>query len=620
MEYSALCSTGMIIQRDKALPINGKATALVELCFRGKRYSCQPDGSGLWTITVDPSSAGGPFTLEFKSGDEDIVLSDIYVGDLWLCGGQSNMELPLSRVQCAFPEEWGQTSYPVIHEFRVPQAWDFKGPRAAVNGGVWQKLSRETLGSFSATAYFFAKRYSEAHNIPIGLLNASWGGSPAEAWISEDALQTIFPDKVRAAKIYADDSVCDQAVKENHWSLLQWEQTITALDRGRAGLWEKENLFPTDGWKEITVPCVFNDEGGTLLNFCGVLYLKKTFMVGKAHIGIPLILNLGTIVDSDTVFINGVFIGSTPYRYPPRRYRIPDYLLREGENTIVIRIVCNNGAGEITVGKPFEIENAHIDLKGKWHYAIGAAYLERPPELFLNSKAYGLYNAMIYPLHSFPIKGILFYQAESNDKAPDEYEPLFRTLIADWRALWADPELPFLFVQLPIWGKIEDNTEQSPWARLREAQRKALEIPHTAMAVGLDAGEWNDLHPLDKKTIGERLFLAEEKLLHGADNSSPGPIVDRFDLKGDELILVFNNCGHGLTAHGNSVGLTVVSGGIYHHLNASIKGTNQLCLRLGAIKPEKVLYAWANAPRHRELFNSEGLPALPFSLCLEQTE
>jgi sialate O-acetylesterase len=220
---------------------------------------------------------------------------------------------------------------------------------------------------------------------------------------------------------------------------------------------------------------------------------------------------------------------------------------------------------------------------------------------------------MIYPARHFPVKGFLYYQAESNDGKPEEYERLFKTLITGWRMIRGRPDLPFIFVQLPVWGEPSDNDESHSWAVLRAAQQAALSLPQTAMAVGLDAGEWNDLHPVDKKAIGERLFLAVERLVFGADNSSPGPLPLRHEIKDDTLTITFSHCADGLTAQTPLV-LTAIADGQYYTLTAKIARTDTVQAELDGIRPERVLYAWANTPKYTGLFNSEGLPVAPFRI------
>jgi sialate O-acetylesterase len=478
--------------------------------------------------------------------------------------------------------------------------------------GRWARLSREALDSFSAVSYFFAKDYAEKHGVAVGLVNASWGGSPAEAWMSREAVEDTYPYKVESARRYARDALCAQALSEARRGTGAWEQALCDADAGLKAHWEGGG----EGFRqEITLPAAFGEDAA-LRGFCGALWFTRSFHAGPQWCGKPLKLRLGTITDGDRVYINGVFLGGTAYRYPPRTYAVSPGVIREGENTVVIRVVCNDGQGEVTRGKPFGLFDggASIDLRGVWRYRTGARCGARPAELFLNREAFGLYNAMIHPAQDFPVRGVLFYQAESNDEKPLEYEALFKALIACWRAARGDQALPFIFVQLPLWGEPSDNNEGHAWAVLRNAQAAALSLPGTAMAVGLDAGEWNDLHPLDKKTIGRRLFLAAERLVHGADNSSPGPVPAGFAVRDGVLSIAFTGCAEGLAAAGGGVTVTLITQGTARNVFMKICGKDTLAGETGGGRIDRILYAWANAPKYAGLFNSEGLPAPPFRL------
>jgi sialate O-acetylesterase len=626
LRLSPLYSDGMVIQRDKPFLLRGRGAknAAVTVVFRGKTYTtCAHEENGAWRLTVPAMPAGGPFTLEIASDGETVVIRDIYAGDVWLCGGQSNMELQMPRVRDAFPEEWNRRNYPLVREFRIPQEWDFHAPRDELAGGMWRRLSKDTINMFSAATYFFAKKYAETHRVAVGLVNASWGGSPAEAWMCCEDVQKTYPYKTDHAHVYADDAFREKALADALKNTTDWDRALDEADTGNAKQGESGGNHDdaNDNWQEIALPASFNEIDG-LKDFCGVLWFMRTFTAGKEFAGKPLRLWLGTITDSDKTYVNGVQAGSTAYRYPPRKYAVPPGLIREGENTIVMRVVCNNGRGEFTRGKPYVLfaetdKTAKIDLSGMWRYKIGARCGPRPEELFLNREASGLYNAMIHPARAYPVKGILYYQAESNDGKPEEYELLFKTLITGWRTMRGRPHLPFIFVQLPVWGLPSDNDETHSWAILRAAQQTALTLPHTAMAVGLEVGEWNDLHPVDKKTIGERLFLAAQKLVFGAENSSPGPLPLRHEVKDGVLTIAFANCADGLAAKTPLI-LTAIANGKHHQLAAKIAGDDKLQAELGELRPDRVLYAWANTPKYAGLFNSEGLPAAPFRLVLKE--
>jgi len=606
---STLISSGMIIQRDCAFPVWSKEKLSVE--FLGKKYESQKTG-GKWLITLDPVQAGGPFTMEIACAQGSFTVQDIYAGDVWMCAGQSNMELQMDRLRDVFSEEWESTEFPLIRLFKVPQEWDFASPREELTGGSWISPLRETLHEFTGTGWFFAKELYKKYHIPIGLVRTAWGGTPVESWMSEDALKD-FPEKTAESKKYADSGERERIAKETTDAITEWETRLRSEDRGLAEKWEKPQT-DISNWKEITLPCDFSEAG--LPNFCGVIWLAKDFDADAQTAAKTAKVWLGTITDADTVYINGEEIGNTTYRYPPRKYVSKGHL-KQGKNRIVIRVTCNNGEGGVTRDKPFRIftDNETVELAGTWKYKAGAAASVRPEEFFFQRLPVGNYNAMIAPLIKYPLKGVIWYQGESNDSRPNDYERLFRLMIQDWREKSDCRELPFLFVQLPIWKKSSDNDENSSWAIIRQAQAAALSLPAAGMACALDLGEWNDLHPLNKKDVGFRLFLAAEKILYKIENSSPGPVLQRVEKRREKLFLYFNNCAGGLKAvpEGEVPHVSVIDAKGQFRLPAKIEGKDVICIDTSSLKePKRILYAWADNPRDRQLFNSEGLPMLPF--------
>jgi len=636
LRISPLLSSGMVLQQGVAVPIKGEAPpgAEITVSFRGNVYRARAE-NGEWRLLLDAQTAGGPYTMEIsaqipgaagKAKTETITIDDIYAGDVWLCSGQSNMELPMRRLKDDFPEEWEPPVNSLIRQFTVPQEWDFSGPRQALSAGRWMAAGPQVLEEFYGTAWFFANALYEKHKTPIGLITAAWGGTPAEAWMSREALAgaahpagaagAAGPEKIAAGDQYADPEFCAKIARENEATVKAWEDSVAASDAGLAGAWQKPATDIT-GWDDITLPGPFATD--KLADFCGVLWLAKDVEVSESFATKSAKIWLGTIVDADTVYINGKEVGSTGYRYPPRKYPIPAGLLHKGKNRVVIRVVCNKGEGEITRDKPFRIftDSETAELSGNWKYKTGSAAPRRPDEFFFQRQPMGLFNAMIAPVLDYPCKGIIWYQGESNDSNPHEYAALFTALINDWRAK-SKSLLPFLFVQLPIWGPPEDDSESSSWAIIREAQCSALSLPMTGMAAGLDLGEWNDLHPINKKDVGRRLALAAEKVVYGQLNTAPGPLLRTVERRGDKLVFTFDNCGKGLeedlTQRRKDAKVSVVdAGGQVYRLPVNIEGADCLSVNISGIEnPQKVLYAWAKNPRSRLLFNSDGLPMIPF--------
>jgi sialate O-acetylesterase len=614
---SFFINDGMIIQRDSPFPIY--SSKKLSITFLGKTYESQStisqNDSKQWLITLDPVPAGGPFVMEVTCGENTFFINDIYTGDVWLCSGQSNMEMQMSRLKDDFGEEWELSEYPIIRQFMVPREYDFCTERDDLSGGSWLSSSAETLHEFSSVAWFFARELYRKYKIPIGLVNTAWGGTPVEAWMSKEALSD-FPGKIAEAQNFASPAYCEEISSKANAAIEEWETNLRNKDTGLAEGWQNPgtDIFT---WNDITLPGDFAEAG--INQFCGVIWLAKDFEVSAEFAAQNAKVWLGTIIDADIVYINGKEIGNTGYRYPPRKY-VPQGLLNNGKNRIVIRVTCNNGDGGVTTDKPFRIFTANnsidnsVDLCGTWKYKIGATgSVQRPAEFFFHRQPVCNYNAMIAPIIKYPFKGVIWYQGESNDSAPHEYAALFQIMIKDWRKNNPDKNLPFLFVQLPIWHEASDNDENHNWALLREAQTSALYLPATGMAAALELGEWNDLHPLNKKDVGIRLFYAAEKVLFNVNNTSPGPMFKHLEKQQNKLVIYFNNCGSGLKAVDGKPYVSLIDGGDHIRLPAEIQGIDFITVDISTVKnPEKLLYAWADNPKDRQLFNNENLPVIPF--------
>lgn len=626
---ASVFSDHMIIQHGIKLPVWGRTLpgAVVTLRFLAKTYRTTACGRGTWRIILDPVEPGGPYVMSIRGpeGAEDILIRDLYAGEVWLCSGQSNMELSMTRLKDDFPGEFEEKFYPVIRQYMLPYAWDFSGPAAEIPKAAWVQASAENLASFSGTAWFFAKNLQPFVSMPVGLIVAAVGGAPIEAFMSREALRG-FPAKIARGSLYADPVYREKTIRGYAVPAGQWSREIRENDAGLGGEWFRPET-PDASWDTITLPGAFSarDE---LKNFYGALWLRKDFFLSPSLADRELKLWLGTVVDADTAWINGGRVGETGYRYPPRKYTVPPELLREGVNQITLRVVCNGGEGGVTPDKPFSVFSgsdpfgpSSVPLGGLWKYKTGfRASVPRPGEFNIQWQPMGLFNGMISPLLELPVKGVLFYQGESNCGRDEDYAGLFLELIADWRRKKKDERLPFVFVQLPVFGEPGENHEKSSWALLREAQQRALSLPAVGMAAALDLGEWNDLHPANKKDLGLRLARAVMKTVYGTPGSSPGPLVKDILRKGGILVISFSNSGEGLVVRegGGEAGafVTVLTGGGKTlRVSAKVESPDRLLVDLSDIEdPKKLLYAWADNPADRQLYNREGLPVIPFRL------
>jgi sialate O-acetylesterase len=560
--------------------------------------------------------AGGPYDMEIN-GSNRITLKDILIGDVWVCSGQSNMDLTMARVEERYSDVIANSNNPSIRRFFVSKRYDFNTPQEDLESGFWESANPETVLHFTATGYFFAKALYEKYKVPIGLIHASVGGSPAEAWLSEDALKK-FPAHLETAIKFRDSDYLNQIADKDKAVSDAWYGLLQQKDKGMTDS-QKSWFDPTydaSDWATMDVPGYWAD--GPLGNVNGVVWFRKEIDVPASMTGKPARLLLGRVVDSDRTYVNGKFVGSVSYQYPPRKYDLPENLLKAGKNIIVVRVVNNTGRGGFLLDKPYQLSAAGrtIDLKGPWQYKLAATMEPLSGKTFIEWQPLGLYNGMIAPLLNYTIKGVIWYQGESNTARPREYQKLFPALIADWRQSWNQGDFPFLYVQLANYMQVKDQPSESNWAELREAQLKTLTVPNTAMAVAIDIGEWNDVHPLNKEDVGKRLALGAQKIAYGNDEVVySGPIYQSIKIEGNKISIAFTNIGGGLVAKGGGELKHFAIAGAdkkFIWAKAKIKGDQVVVWNDDVPSPVAVRYAWADNPEGANLYNKEGLPASSF--------
>lgn len=615
LKLPRLISDGAVLQRDVSLTIWGWASAdeNVSVTLNGKTYSTKADTDGNWKIALPPQQAGGPHELHFK-GKNEITVSNVLFGDVWVCSGQSNMELPMERVKEKYRDVIAQATNPNIREFLVADKYDFKKEHLDLDAGSWKSVSPETVLGFSAVAYFFARDLYAAYNVPIGLINSALGGSPAEAWMSEDALKQ-FPDAWSELQRFKDDNLIKEIEQRDQQNSQQWYARLNATDPGLMK-WHDAELDDSD-WNEMTLPGYWAD--GPTGNVNGSMWFRKKINVPASFINKSGSLWVGRIVDADSVFVNGKFVGTTSYQYPPRRYSFGPDVLKAEENIISIRVISNAGRGGFVPDKPYflAVGADTLDLKGTWKYKQGSVMPPQEAQTFIRWKPGGLYNRMISPLLNYSIKGVIWYQGESNTRDPKQYKEVFPAMIKNWRDKWKQGNFPFLFVQLANFMEISSEPTESSWAETRQAQFEALSLPNTGMAVIIDAGEWNDIHPLNKEDVGKRLALAARHVAYGEKNVvHSGPLYQSHKIKKNKVIITFSNTGSGLMAKGGGeLKYFSIAGADKKFVwaQATIKKNKVVVWSDQVHKPVVVRYAWADNPEGANLYNKEGLPASPFT-------
>jgi sialate O-acetylesterase len=615
-----LVRDSMVLQRESKVKVWGWAAKgeKVTVNFNGKRFKTTTGTDGTWSILLPPMKAGGPYSMDISARNK-ITLKDILIGDVWICAGQSNMVHQMELHKETYAEEIAKANYPQIRHFFIPTLTSLQGPREDLPTGYWKSANPEDVRQFSAVAYFFAKTIYEKYHVPIGLINASVGGTPIEAWTSEEGLKD-FPALLQTAQKNKDTAYVNNLNRSAFASGSANSQKETS-DKGLTGSkpWYDTTYVPK-GWRIINIPGYWEDQGIKDLN--GVVWYRKEIDVPATMTGIPAKIYLGRIVDADYLYVNGKLVGNTTYQYPQRRYQVPAGVLKPGKNILVIRVINQSGKGGFVPDKPYSLVAGRdtIDLKGYWQYKVGEVFM--PKNVFSSggisaqNQPTALFNAMVAPLVNYTIKGILWYQGESNAGRPEEYAKLLPALIKDWRHQWGQGNIPFLYVQLPNFMDVTYLPTESNWALMREAQLKALSVPNTGMAVAIDLGEWNDIHPDNKKDVGVRLALAAQKVAYGArDVVSSGPLFQSSKIDGNKIVITFSNTGSGLvTIDGEEPGEFAIAGADKKFVwaKAKIEGDQVIVWNENVPNPLYVRYAWADNPDHANLYNKEGLPASPF--------
>ncbi|MEO7976467.1 sialate O-acetylesterase [Flavobacterium sp.] len=614
-----LISDGMILQRDTKVRIWGWASSneKIELEFNHKKYKTLTNQDGKWMIVLPSQKAGGPYEMIFKASNT-IVVKNILFGDVWVCSGQSNMELPMNRLKDKYKDDISKADNANIRQFLVPDQYYFANEKEDFSSGEWIAANPVNVLQFSGVAYFFALEIYDKYKIPIGLINSALGGSPAEAWISEESVRK-FPEYYQEYLKFKDGKLESEIDNNDRKVNKDWYHLLNNTDIGLKNNWSKATLDDTS-WKNMNVPGYWADNELGYTN--GAVWFKKEFSLSAIKAENAKLI-LGRIVDADSVYVNGHFIGTTSYQYPPRIYSFNTNILKEGKNQITVRIINNSGKGGFVTDKPYEliIANDTLDLKGIWKYELGAKMSPLPSQTFVRWKPVGLYNAMIAPLKNYSIKGVLWYQGESSTGKPLEYSALMETLIANWRTQWKQDKLPFLLVQLANFMEVKPNPGESNWAQLRQQQKNLLTVPKTGLAVTVDLGEWNDIHPLNKYDVGKRLALQARKIAYGEKNLvASGPLFKSMEKKENKLILSFTDVGTGLIAKdsGTLKGFAIAgSDGNFVWANATIEGDKIIVWNDAVPSPAKVRYAWADNPEGANFYNKENLPASPFESNLK---
>ncbi|WP_407430319.1 sialate O-acetylesterase [Arcticibacter sp.] len=615
----------MVFQQKTEAAVWGKTDPgkTVELVpgWNKKTYTGKADEKGNWKITMPTPSHGGPYTLQISDG-EPLTLNNVLVGEVWVCSGQSNMEMPLAgwgRIN-NYQQEIDAASYPHIRLLQVEHQTSMTPQEdAQVWEGGWQACSPASIANFSSVAYFFARDIYKKKGVPIGLIHTSWGGTIAEAWTSGGALKKMadFRDMVVQME-NAPQNPNDKPFKQQ---MEEWESSVKTRDAGFEGgsaIWAA-SVFDAAAWKKMTIPGFW--ERSALPNFDGVVWFRKKISIPASWAGKELKINLGVIDDDDITYFNGKEIGATQGYNKPRVYTVPAAAVKGGEAVITVRVFDFAGEGGFSSDKNTVAligdNGQRISLDGDWQFKEGFNLKDVPAMPVSNegpNRPTVLYNAMIHPFIQFAIRGAIWYQGESNAGRAYQYRELFPLMISDWRDKWGRGDFPFYFVQLANFMKVNDQPEATGWAALREAQLQTLSLPNTGMAVSIDIGDGEDIHPKNKQDVGGRLALIALANTYGEKTAYSGPLLKSSEAKGKEMVLRFTHAEGGLrTRDGKPLAGFAVAGEDqkFYWADAQIRGNQIVVSSPQVAKPVAVRYAWANNPVCN-LVNGAGLPASPF--------
>jgi len=612
VSLAKIFSPGVVLQRDTLVTVWGWGDAGEKVIVRigGKKYETKTAKNGNWKVIIDPFTAGGPYDL-IVSGRDEIRIDNVMFGEVWLCGGQSNMQFTL-RMLGKNVEDIPEVNNDQIRLFQTELDVDYL-PKKDLKGGTWNIASSQTVPDFSATAYFFGKHLYDSLKVPIGLISANLGATSIETWMSTSSLKPFPQFQELANKIETRNKNFEQLAEELATFRESWDNEYYLKGPGFEQEWYKPKTDLID-WKTISIPNFWEYDG---LDHDGAVWFRKKFDLPSGFESDTLQINLNQIDDYDITWVNGVKVGESFGNRNWRNYKVPANILKPTDNDLVVRVFDIGDLGGMHTsafwGNPI--------LLGEWKYKPGlkidAETFPTPdvPNGSIFSYPTLLYNGNIAPISSFAIKGAIWYQGESNASRAEEYRELMPVLIKEWRKEWGY-DFPFLIVQLANYGQEPGEPVESSWAELREAQSLALNEPNVFIAPAIDIGEAGDIHPKNKEEVGRRLAIGALKIAYGKNLVAQSPVFDQMSIDGNYAALTFKQIGSGLKTKdkfGYIRGFQIAGSDKKFYWAKAILDRNQVIVSNPNVsKPEAVRYAWADNPGPLDLYNREGLPVLPF--------
>jgi len=624
-------SDGMVVQRDAKIPVWGWASPNenIIVAFNGKTAKTKADANGAWKLYLPAMKANDkPQDISINNGAK--IIANVLIGDVFLCSGQSNMELPIRRCMDVVANEVKDYTNDLIRYVKLPHQYNYVQPNSDCITLPWQNITPQNCAEVSGICYFMARELQRVEQVPIGIINSAVGGTKVEAWMPQEVLSQFPAYSNEFANIkYRQTNWPDSIRRVENKAGQEWENTMMSTDKV-VNQWRNKG-YDFDSWQQVS-------QFGNWFKGNGSYWFRQTVKISPEDAGKEGIIRIGAMKDADSVFVNGKFIGNTTYEYPPRIYKIPAGLLFQGNNEIMVHLMSQSGRGNFTKGKLYQIElgDKIIPLSETWQFCQGASMRPKPGSTYFVDCPTGLYNAMIAPFQDFPIKAALWYQGESNLGNTGDYAKYLTAMVEAWRKQFG-ADFPIVIMQLA--GYMEHHTtpvQHSGWCEIREQQRLAAKsIPNAALATLIDTGEGNDIHPQDKKTAGERAALQMRRLAYGETYTiepskfvKAKPITKPIIASGPEPESVKMNADGTLTVTFESdinidvkkiiYSITVAGtdNKFYFPTKAMAHG-KELIIILPAEVPvaTKVRYAYDDYPSPA-IFNKEGLPSAAFILSL----
>lgn len=625
VQLPQIFQSGMVLQRGMTMPVWGQAdpSEAVTVKLNKKVCSTTADAKGYWRVDLPAMKAGGPYELTVN----DQVLNDVWVGDVWLCSGQSNMETTVERVYPQYPDEIDAEANDRVRLFHVAYNANAHGEQADLKPAQeWQKLNKTNAWRFSAIGYFLGKHLQQEKGVAQGIIESAWGGTPIEAWIAPDTIARHYPVYHRQTLLYQNDDFLRAQQQANMLADRQWQQILAQSDPGcqksdvKSGMLWTSPSYDDSNWAEVN-QYALNAYPSPLAGrrqFIGTIWLRQHIHISKEHAGKKAQLLLGTLYDCDFTYINGQQVGNTGYQYPPRRYQVPEGLLREGDNVITVRFINKNGIPYFVQEKPYRLVFGKDDiqpLSEQWKLQTGA---EMPRAegagVSIQNQPSVLYNGMIRPIAPFAVAGVLWYQGESNTGKAREYEPMLRLLMSNWREAFQRPDLPFVIIQLANYMAFSEKPQDTGWSQVREAQRTvATNDERAELALTIDLGETVDIHPLRKKEVALRVAQCLDKLVYGKKNTVLAPQVVNYEVKDGSIILTMDQ-----PMQVADVKYFEVAGNDGRFTNTTAKAEgNRIVIASPLPQPTAIRYAWKDNPIGVNAYSQAGWPLSPFQLSVK---